>query len=68
MNSSDVIPLHMQQEFHAHPIGMRLVSGVFVLLATFFLMLCVAAGLGICVIFAIVLRRRYQEDKVRLQD
>jgi hypothetical protein len=58
----------MQQDFHAHPIGMRLVSGMFVLLATFFLMLCVAAGLGICVILAVVLRKRYREDKVRLQD
>jgi len=46
------------QDYHTHPIGMRLVSGAFVLLATTFLFLCMMAGLALCVIFASVLRRR----------
>jgi hypothetical protein len=48
------------QDYHTHPIGMRLVSGAFVLLATLFLFLCMMVGLGLCVVLATVLRKRYQ--------
>jgi len=52
------------EEYHAHPIGMRLVSSVFVLLATLFLFLCMMAGLGFCVVFATVLRKRYRQRAI----
>lgn len=52
------------QDYHAHPIGMRLVSGAFVLLATMFLFLCMMVGLGLCVAFVTVLRKQYRQRVV----
>jgi len=54
------------QDYHTHPIGMRLVSGAFVLLATMFLFLFMMAGLGLCVVLATVLRKRYRSKNTNV--